>query len=291
MKLVSTTEGVGRVEGDEVVLLDLPDPDLGAVLARGALEECATAPTRARRPYAEVTLRAPIPQPPKVICIGINYQSHVEELRTVLGKFPAPERPVFFFIPSSAVCGPTDPIQRPIVDPDKVDHECELAVVIGRGGRDIDPENSWSHVAGITMANDVSARELQSLAMTGPQFELSHAKGFDTFKPMGPLLVTTDELDLPLDLAITCSVNGEVHQQARTTDLIFDVPACIAEVSRYVSLVPGDVILTGSPAGVGFFAGRFLVDGDIVKVTGEGIGTLLNVVQPSPALAAAASKP
>lgn len=278
MKLVTTTEGVGRIEGDDVALLDVPDADLGAVLARGTFGECAAAPTRAHRPLADAVLRAPVPQPPKVICIGINYRSHVDELRTVLGNFDEPAEPVFFFIPSSAVCGPNDPIVFPALAPTQVDHECELAVVIGTTGKDIDPADAWGHVAGITMANDVSARDVQAKAMTGPVLELSHAKGFDTFKPMGPALVTPDEFGIdPLDVEITCSVDGTEHQRARTTDLIFDVPSCIAHVSRYVTLVPGDVILTGSPAGVGFFQGRFLVDGDVVEVTGEGIGTLRNL--------------
>lgn len=285
MRLATTTAGaVARVEDEELVLLDLPYPDLGAVLGAGALDDCSTAPAKERRPFDPATLRAPVPVPPKVLCIGINYASHVDELRSVLGKFPAPQHPVFFFVPSSAVCGPTDPILRPAVDPDQVDHECELAVVIGRAGRDIDASDAWAHVAGVTLANDVSARHLQTKAMTGPQFELSHAKGLDSFKPMGPVLVTTDELALPLDVELSCAVNGTLRQHARTADLIFDVPSCIAEVSRYVSLTPGDVILTGSPAGSGFFEGRFLVDDDVVEVHGVGIGMLRNVVRPGPGL-------
>lgn len=280
VKLATTHDGVGRVEGDEIALLDLPYPDLGALLTLGDLAECQSAKVRKRLPYAVEHLRAPVPVPPKVVCVGINYHDHVDELRAIIGDFPQPQRPVFFFIPSTAVCGPADAIVRPSVDPDRVDHECELAVVIGQRGRNIDPRSAWSHVAGITLANDVSARELQAKAMTGQEFELSHCKGLDTFKPMGPVLVTLDEIALPLDVDLSCAVNGEIHQQARTSDLVFDVPTCLAEISRYVTLVPGDVVLTGSPAGSGFFQGRFLADGDMVEVHSDKIGTLRNTVFP-----------
>jgi 2-keto-4-pentenoate hydratase/2-oxohepta-3-ene-1,7-dioic acid hydratase in catechol pathway len=217
-----------------------------------------------------------------VVCIGITYASPLEELRSVLGTFAAPAAPVFFYVPSSAVCGPTDDIVLPALAPTQVDHECELAVVIGRGGRDLDPRTAWDHVAGVTLANDVSARDVQAKAMSGPMLELSHAKGFDTFKPMGPVLLTTDEVSLPLDVEISCTVSGTEYQRARTSDLIFDVPACLAQVSRWVSLEPGDVVLTGSPAGVGFFQGRFMVAGDVVEVTGEGIGSLRNRLVQAP---------
>jgi len=278
--LATLTKGIARVEGDELAVLDLPHPDLGAVLAAGDLAACETASVKERQPFALDRLRAPVPRPPKVICIGINYESHLDELKTVLGDFPAPEDPVFFFVPSSAVAGPGDRIVLPPLAPAKVDHECELADVIGTGGCDIDPADAWSHVAGITMANDVSARDVQSKAMRGQVFELSHAKGFDTFKPMGPVLVTLDEVPTdPLEVSVTCSVDGVEHQRASTVELVFDIPTCIAHVSRYVTLDPGDVILTGSPAGVGFFQGRFLTEGQVVEVTGEGIGTLRNEVR------------
>jgi 2-keto-4-pentenoate hydratase/2-oxohepta-3-ene-1,7-dioic acid hydratase in catechol pathway len=278
VKFATTSSGVAYLDGDHLVVLDTPYRDLGEVLDHGALGDLADAPVKERIPLADAELRAPVPRPPKVICIGINYGSHVDELRTVLGDFEAPSEPVFFFIPSSAVCGPDDPIVLPAVAPGQVDHECELAVVIGTGGHGIAAAEAWGHVAGLTMSNDVSARDVQSKAMRGQVFELSHAKGFDTFKPMGPFLLTTDEVDTGnLDIDVECSVNGTIHQQASTTDLVFDVAACIAHVSKFVSLAPGDVILTGSPAGVGFFQGRFLNEGDVVEVTGSGIGTLRNV--------------
>jgi 2-keto-4-pentenoate hydratase/2-oxohepta-3-ene-1,7-dioic acid hydratase in catechol pathway len=282
MRLATLTDGIARIDDGEVAVLDLPYHDLGEVLAAGALERCRTAGVTERRPLGATRLRAPVPRPPKVVCIGINYASHLEELRAVLGTFDAPAEPVFFYVPSSAVCGPTDDIVLPALAPAQVDHECELAVVIGRGGRDLDPRTAWDHVAGVTLANDVSARDVQAKAMSGPMLELSHAKGFDTFKPMGPVLLTTDEVSLPLDVEISCTVSGTEYQRARTSDLIFDVPACLAQVSRWVSLEPGDVVLTGSPAGVGFFQGRFMVAGDVVEVTGEGIGSLRNRLVQAP---------
>jgi 2-keto-4-pentenoate hydratase/2-oxohepta-3-ene-1,7-dioic acid hydratase in catechol pathway len=281
MQLATLTDGIARIEDGEAAVLDLPYRDLGEVLAAGALERCRTAAVTERRPFDVACLRAPVPRPPKLVCIGINYACHLEELRSVLGKFDAPTEPVFFYVPSSAVCGPADDIVLPALAPTQVDHECELAVVIGRGGRDLDARTAWAHVAGVTLANAVSARDVQVKAMSGPMLELSHAKGFDGFKPMGPVLVTTDELSLPLDVEISCAVNGTEYQRARTTDLIFDVPACLAHVSRWVSLEPGDVVLTGSPAGVGFFQGRFMTAGDVVEVTGGGIGSLRNRLVPA----------
>jgi 2-keto-4-pentenoate hydratase/2-oxohepta-3-ene-1,7-dioic acid hydratase in catechol pathway len=281
MQLATLTDGIARIEDGEVAVLDLPYGDLGEVLAAGALERCRSAAVTERRPFDVARLRAPVPRPPKVVCIGINYACHLEELRSVLGTFEAPTEPVFFYVPSSAVCGPADDIVLPALAPTQVDHECELAVVIGRGGRDLDARTAWAHVAGVTLANDVSARDVQVKAMSGPMLELSHAKGFDGFKPMGPVLVTPDELSLPLDVEISCAVNGTEYQRARTTDLIFDVPACLAHVSRWVSLEPGDVVLTGSPAGVGFFQGRFMTAGDVVEVTGGGIGSLRNRLVPA----------
>jgi len=279
MRLVSLAEGVARLEGNELVALDLDAPDLGALLARGALASCADAPIRSRQPYRLELLRAPVPRPPKVVCIGINYATHVDELRTALGDFPPPREPVFFFVPSSAVAGPADSVVLPRLAPDRVDHECELAVVVGRRAKEIAPDEAWAYVAGLTMANDISARDVQAKAMRGPALELSHAKGFDGFKPMGPVLVTLDELaTAPLDLELRCRVNGEERQRARTSDLLFDIPACLSHVSQWVTLEPGDVILTGSPAGVGFFQGRFLEPGDVVEVEGEGIGTLRNEI-------------
>jgi 2-keto-4-pentenoate hydratase/2-oxohepta-3-ene-1,7-dioic acid hydratase in catechol pathway len=184
--------------------------------------------------------------------------------------------------------GPNDPIVLPSRWPDQVDYESELAVVIGRSARDVGEGEVWDHVAGVTMANDVSARDIQLEAFGGHEMTLTHAKGLDGFKPMGPCLVTLDELDVTgaggnrgsacLDVHIGCAVNGEQRQDARTADLVHDVPRCVSYVSQYMRLDPGDVLLTGSPAGVGFFQGKFLRAGDVVETSGEGIGTMRNEV-------------
>jgi 2-keto-4-pentenoate hydratase/2-oxohepta-3-ene-1,7-dioic acid hydratase in catechol pathway len=161
---------------------------------------------------------------------------------------------------------------------DQVDYEVELAVVIGRGGSRIAEADAMRHVVGYTLANDVSARDIQMKAMTGQEFTLTHAKGLDGFKPLGPALVTADEFDDPIDIHIETRVNGEIRQDARTNDFVHSIPRCISYVSGYMRLDPGDVILTGSPAGVGFFQGIFLKAGDVVEMTADRIGTLRNSI-------------
>jgi len=189
-----------------------------------------------------------------------------------------PTDPVFFLVPGSAVGGPDQPIVLPDFAHDQVDYEVELAVVIGRGGSRIRESDALGHVVGYTLANDVSARDIQLKAMTGQEFTLTHAKGLDGFKPLGPALVTADEFEDPIDIQIEARVNGELRQDARTNDFVHSIPKCIAYVSRYMRLDPGDVFLTGSPAGVGFFRGVFLKAGDVVELTADRIGTLRNSI-------------
>ncbi len=208
---------------------------------------------------AEVRLLPPI-VPTKVICIGKNYADHVEEMGG--GK---PAEPIIFLKPSTAVCGHGDPILRPVGISDRVDHEGELAVVIGRLGRDVPAERATEVIFGYSIANDVTARDLQ--ARDG---QWTRAKGFDTFCPLGPWIET--ELD-PADLELTTRLNDEVRQHSRTSLLMHHIPALIAFVSQVMTLIPGDVLLTGTPAGVGP-----MDKGDEVSVTIEGIGTLSNPV-------------
>src|SRR5215467_1619716 len=215
--------------------------------------------TGMRFPLAEVRLLAPI-LPSKVICIGQNYADHVREM----GGDPPPE-PVIFLKPSTAVCGPGDSIARPQSLSERVDFEGELAVVIGRPGTHVPPERAVDVIFGYTCANDVTARDLQ--ARDG---QWTRAKGFDTFCPLGPWIETGTN---PSDLELTTTVNGEIRQQARKSELLWDVPGLIAYVSQVMTLLPGDVLLTGTPAGVGP-----LTDGDEVSVTIESIGTLTNRV-------------
>ena len=282
MKFFTTDRGVAReAEDGSLELLDLAAEDLGAQLAVDPdLEQARAAAARERVAPSDVALLAPVRAPRKVIGIGINYQSHADEVRELLEQMGIglPTDPPFFLTPGSAVIGPEAPIVLPRVAPDMVDYEIELAAVIGRAGFEIDEADALSHVAGYTLGNDVSARDVQRAAMTGPELELSQAKGMDGFKPLGPSLVTRDEFPDPLDVHIATRVNGELRQDARTTELIHPVSRCIAHVTKYMRLDPGDVILTGSPAGVGHFRGVFLKPGDVVELTADRIGTLRNPV-------------
>jgi 2-keto-4-pentenoate hydratase/2-oxohepta-3-ene-1,7-dioic acid hydratase in catechol pathway len=213
----------------------------------------------ARYPLAAVRLLAPV-LPSKVVAVGKNYADHAREM----GGEP-PAEPVIFLKPSTSVAGPGDPIVRPVRLSERTDCEGELAVVIGRLCRDVSPARAAEVIFGYTCANDVTARDLQ--ARDG---QWGRAKGFDTFCPLGPWIET--DLD-PSDLALTTQVNGQIRQNSRTSLLLHDVNALVSYISAVMTLLPGDVLLTGTPAGVGA-----LQEGDEVSVTIEGIGTLSNRV-------------
>ncbi|HJZ07846.1 MAG: fumarylacetoacetate hydrolase family protein [Trebonia sp.] len=216
--------------------------------------------TGQRYPLAEVRLLAPV-LPSKVVAIGRNYADHIREM----GAAQLPQEPVLFLKPSTSVTGPGDRIAYPVKLTDRVDYEGELAVIIGRLCRDVPKERAEDVIFGYTCANDVTARDLQ---LRDGQW--TRAKGFDTFCPLGPWMETGTD---PSDLGITTTVNGEVRQHARTRELLWDVPSLIEYVSAVMTLLPGDVLLTGTPEGVGPLA-----DGDEVSVTIESIGTLTNKV-------------
>ncbi|MFF9075740.1 fumarylacetoacetate hydrolase family protein [Streptomyces sp. NPDC014735] len=183
----------------------------------------------------------------------------------------------------SAVTAPGDDIRLPAVAADQVDYEGEVAVVIGRSASAVSTAEAPSHIAGLTIANDVSARDIQQRAMSGdPTASIGVAKSFDTFKPLGPCLVTTDELTAAIDLRLRTLVNGDVRQDDRTSSFIHGVADLISYLSRYQTLEPGDVILTGTPRGAGVFSGRHLRPGDVVEVEVEHIGTLRNRVRAAP---------
>jgi len=207
----------------------------------------------------DLRLLAPI-RPGKVVCVGKNYAEHAREM----GGEPAPEQPVLFLKPSTAVVGPLDPIRMPL-DSTQVDYEGELAVVMGMPATDVPRDRALAHVFGYTCANDVTARDQQRV-----DGQWTRAKGYDTFCPLGPWVETV--LD-PADLALRTELDGEVRQDSRTSLLLYDVPTLISYVSHVMTLLPGDVILTGTPAGVGPMR-----DGQSVSVTVEGIGTLTNPV-------------
>ena len=207
----------------------------------------------------EAELLAPC-EPRKVICVGLNYAAHAAET-----GMAAPEFPMFFLKPHTAIANPGDPIRLPSIS-DHVEHECELVVVIGRRARNVSEAEALDHVLGYTCGNDVSARDWQRR-----ESQWFRGKGFDGFFPFGPWIETG--LD-PSDLAISTRVNGEVRQSASTSDLIFNVPNLVADASRTVTLLPGDVIATGTPAGVGPIR-----DGDVVEIEIGGIGVLSNPVR------------
>jgi 2-keto-4-pentenoate hydratase/2-oxohepta-3-ene-1,7-dioic acid hydratase in catechol pathway len=216
--------------------------------------------TGASYPLDEVRLLTPVVGSSKIVCVGRNYADHIEEMGN-----QRPAEPIIFLKPSTAVCGPGDPIRRPVAISERIDYEGELAVVIGRVSQDVPAERAAEVIFGYTCANDVTARDLQ--AKDG---QWTRAKGFDTFCPLGPWVET--DLD-PADLALATTLNDEVRQQSRTSLLLHGVPALIAFVTQVMTLLPGDVLLTGTPAGVGPMA-----KGDEVAVTIEGIGTLANPV-------------
>jgi 2-keto-4-pentenoate hydratase/2-oxohepta-3-ene-1,7-dioic acid hydratase in catechol pathway len=221
--------------------------------------------TGSRYPLAEVRLLAPV-LPSKVVAVGRNYAEHVKEMHKLYAMGDElPAEPILFLKPSTSVTGPGDRIAYPVKLTDRVDYEGELAVIIGRLCRDVPKERAADVIFGYTCANDVTARDIQ--ARDG---QWTRAKGFDTFCPLGPWMETGTD---PADLGITTTVNGNVRQHARTSELLWNVPSLIEYVSSVMTLLPGDVLLTGTPEGVGP-----LTDGDEVSVTIESIGTLTNRV-------------
>ena len=222
-------------------------------------------------------LLAPI-MPTQILCIGLNYRQHAAETNAKI-----PERPILFVKGINALQHPGDPIHIPQhLRSDEVDYECELAVVIGRAGKTIPRARALEHVLGYTCANDVSARDHQ-IKLGGGQW--CRGKFFDTFAPLGPRLVTTDEIPNPNTLALSTTLNGQRVQSSNTSDMIFDVPAIIEYLSGSTTLVPGTVILTGTPQGVGMAVKpvpRWLKPGDSVTIEIEKIGALTNPVALEP---------
>ena len=226
-------------------------------------------PDAAKQPLSEAKLLAPIPRPPKVICVGLNYRDHAAETKARLPTVPT----IFNKFPT-AVIGPGANIAIPRLSK-AIDYEAEFAFVIGRGGRHIAPGEWPDHVFGYTIANDVSARDYQRATS-----QWLMGKTFDTFGPMGPWIATPDEIEDPHELDIRMELNGETMQNSNTRELIFKIPDLIAYLSGVFTLEPGDAILTGTPSGVGFVREppRFLQPGDECVVKIKGIGELRNQV-------------
>jgi 2-keto-4-pentenoate hydratase/2-oxohepta-3-ene-1,7-dioic acid hydratase in catechol pathway len=272
---------VGRVasDGRTVTAFELPDATRGALslIEHAAAGGALPAATGAAVALSEVRLEAPLPLPRRNLwCVGRNYHAHARELReTVFKNSPqaTDQWPIVFTKVPECVIGPDDTVRLPgAAISAQIDYEAELAVIIGRGGRNIARDEALEHVFGWTIVNDVTARDVQ---MRHQQWDMG--KSFDTFCPMGPWIVTADELD-GTDTRVRCWVNDELRQDARTTDLIFDIPTLIETVSRGITLYPGDVIATGTPAGVGMGLSppRWLQAGDVVRIEIDGLGTLSN---------------
>jgi 2-keto-4-pentenoate hydratase/2-oxohepta-3-ene-1,7-dioic acid hydratase in catechol pathway len=223
----------------------------------------------------DVELMAPIPRPRKnVVCLGLNYADHVAEgSKTLHEAQHLPEHPIFFTKPPTAINGPFDDIVYPRAT-ERLDYEVELAVVIGREGKNIAEEDAYDHIAGYSVFNDVSARDLQT--RHGQWFK---GKSLDTFAPMGPYLVTPDEVGDPMDLDLWLKVNGVIRQSSNTSSLIFDISRIVSTLSAGITLEVGDVIATGTPSGVGSAHKLGLLKvGDVVETHVDKIGTLRNTV-------------
>ncbi len=228
--------------------------------------EFATTIDRATDSIDETSLGNPVPRPRQIFAIGLNYQAHADET----GR-KAPDVPATFTKYPASLSGPFDDIE---IVGDTVDWEVELVAVIGRRADRVVANDAWAHIAGLTIGQDITDRTLQRAA--GAQFSLGKSRR--TFGPMGPYLVTPDEFTDPNDIALGCSVDGETVQSGRTSDLIFDVPAIVEELSSVLPLLPGDVLFTGTPSGVGIARTppRFLQPGAVLETWIDGIGTMRN---------------
>jgi len=256
------------LRGDGAVLLE-DYADVGALLRDGEVgmeaARRAAAGDGDPRPFAEGDLLRPVLAPHAIVCVGLNYATHIREMGREL-----PTDPTLFAKLARTLTDPYADVELPPAS-DKVDYEAELAVVIGTGGRDIAAADAWSHVAGVTLLNDVTARDYQRRTL-----QWFAGKAFQRSTPVGPWIVTPDEAGDLGEQEIALRVNGEERQRASLGDLVFDVPALVADLSRIVELEPGDIVATGTPGGVGEPQGRFLADGDVVEVAVERIGTLRN---------------
>ena len=243
---------------------------LEALDGEGLRELAARAETAEERvPLAEATLCAPIPDAHKIICLGLNYRDHAEETGQEI-----PAAPMWFAKFANSLTGSGEPIVLPAAHAEFVDYEAELALVIGRTARNVNVREALSYVAGAMPFNDVTARDLQ---LQNPLW--TSGKAIDTFAPCGPALVTLDEIGDLGALGLRTRINGEVLQQGTTANLIFGPADLVAWLSRTITLLPGDIIATGTPAGVGAPQGRFLRDGDTVEVEIDGLGTLVSPVR------------
>lgn len=257
----------GRVDGDEVVVLD--HPSVGAILADPDGLAAAGGADGPRMAMDGIDLAPVIPNPSKIICVGANYRDHIEEM----GRQP-PSHPTYFAKFARSLAGPNDDLILPPPDQSTdIDWEGELAVVIGRPTRSVTRDQALAHIAGFTILNDVSVRDWQRRTT-----QFLAGKAFEGLTPLGPALVTTDQVGDGSGLALQTIVNGEVKQDSNTSQLVFDALDAVADLSTILTLDPGDVIATGTPGGVGVARTppEFLRPGDEVVVSIEGLGRLVN---------------
>lgn len=274
---------LGALKGDEVAdVSEHGDPrlaDLRTMLAAGPDAQAAAhraADAAPRYAVADVRLHAPVMRPRKFLALGLNYRQHALEAEAQ--GIPTPRHQVWFNKQVTCINGPYGDIHRPIVS-DKLDYEGELALIVGRAARHVSAADAMSVIAGVTVANDVSVRDWQ---MRAPTWTLG--KSFDTHGPLGPALVTLDEIDDLHDLSLSTYVNGERRQHTSTSDMIYRVGDMIEHLSRVFTLEPGDVLLTGTPSGIGSAMNprRYLEVGDVVRVEIDGVGAIENRVVPEP---------
>ena len=273
---------VGLVSDDHssVSTLQLTDQEhaLGvlSLIDRSHSGQVSPAASEPAIPLTQVKLMAPIPRPRRnIFCVGRNYHAHAQELSASVFKDNNADPnawPIVFTKVPECVTGPYDTVQLPFTVSQQIDYEAELAVVIGTGGKNISRNQAMSHVYGYTVVNDVTARDVQ---MRHQQWDLG--KSFDTFCPMGPWVITADAFD-GLHAQVRCWVNGELRQDGNAELMIFDIPHLIETCSRGITLLPGDIIATGTPAGVGMGLKppRYLQDGDLVRIEIEGLGSIEN---------------
>ncbi|MBQ2739336.1 MAG: fumarylacetoacetate hydrolase family protein [Oscillibacter sp.] len=278
MKLVTflyqDREQVGVLNGDETAVSPLNCPDMNTLIETGDL----SAGGAEEIPLDAVKLLAPIPRPRQdVICLGINYKAHAQEAERYSEAFLKEKPiPIYFSKRVSEAVGPEGFIESHPGLVERLDYEAELAVIIGKTAKDVPADKAQDYIFGYTVLNDVSARVLQT-----SHKQWYFGKSLDGFTPMGPCIVTAEEIPFPPKLKISASVNGELRQDATTDLLITGIPEIIAELSSGMTLLPGTIIATGTPSGVGmgFDPPKFLKSGDIVECSIEGIGTLRNTVR------------
>ncbi len=266
MHAVTTEHGIGRVEGDEIALLDTQFPDLGAVVeATGSLDILGACAVVGRRPLESVQLLAPLGRPRAMWGVGLNYHSKAAHA----GR-EAPAEPLIYLAASSSMLPPDSEVAVSADATEELDYEGEIAVVIGRRLHRAQPEQVWESVAGLTAANDMTARDVMRRTVI-PVL----AKSFPGCNPMGASLCSPDEFADPNAIQVRSWVNGELRQDDTSAGMIFDIPDLVARISWYAALEPGDVVLTGTPSGTGQDLGSFLVPGDRIQIE---VGPVLPLV-------------